>query len=329
LPDIEMVNLRNAGQLKNDVLRYMAEKNKNIRELQLGATNLISDEVWQLLFQTTGPHLESLKLSELNDSLDDGSIEVMARSCRKLRRLKLRSCSQMTESSLLSISKLTSLEHLTLAVAQDSSSEALSTMIRKIGPSLHTLCLEEYGEADDDVLESIRDGCTKLSKLRLTGSAICSDQAFARLFTDWANPPIPYIDLCNNRDIDNANPEGPQDAPIGLGAAGFKALMNHSGPSLQRLDVHSCRHISHEVLSEVFDGKRQYPVLKDIDMSFVSKLDGFIMTGIFKSCPGLSKLAVFGCFDGRDVRIPAGVALIGLPNAQDTVVIEGDVVGEL
>jgi DNA repair protein RAD7 len=98
---------------------------------------------------------------------------------------------------------------------------------------------------------------------------------------------------------------------------------------MERLNIHSCRHISYEALSEVFNGSLQYPLLKDIDLSFVTVVDDYIMTSIFKSCPNLAKLAVFACFNAREARIPAGVAVVGLPNAQNAVVIEGDVVGEL
>lgn len=307
----------------------MIEKNTKIRQLQLGASNLIGDDSWRALFKTLGPQLQSLKLSELNDSFDDQTVEEMAHHCRQLQRLKLRTCLKLREPSLTSISHMTTLEHLTLAVGQDASSETLVALLQNLGPLLKTLCLETYAEADDDVLEAIHTSCSRLSKLRLTGSVVCSDGGFARLFTNWKNPPLPYIDLSGNRDLDNANPDGPAEAPIGLGSEGFRALMKHSGSQLERLNVHSCRHISHEALSEVFDGRSQYPRLKDIDLSFVTVVDDFIMTGIFKSCPNLAKLAVFACFKARDARIPAGVAVIGLPNAQDAVVVEGAVVGEL
>jgi DNA repair protein RAD7 len=307
----------------------MIEKNTKIKQLQLGASNLISEDTWRLLLKTLGPQLQSLKLSELNDSFNDETVHEMAQYCGQLQRLKLRACLKLNEPSLKSISSMTTLEHLTLAVGQSVSSETLVELIQTLGPSLKTLCLETYAEADDDVLLAIHSNCTRLSKLRLTGSIVCSDSGFANLFINWDNPPLPYIDLSNNRDLDNGNPDGPAEAPIGLGSEGFKALMKHSGSLLERLNIHSCRHISHEALSDVFDGCLQYPLLKDIDLSFVTVVDDFIMTGIFKSCPNLAKLAVFACFNARDARIPAGVAVIGLPNAQDAVVIEGDVVGEL
>ncbi len=328
MPHVVDVNLRFAGQLKSEALMYMIEKNTKIKHLHLGATNLIGNDTWRTLFKVRGPQLESLKLSELNDSFNDETAQEMALHCQQLRRLKLRQCSHLSSASLASISSMPTLEHLTLAVGQDASSEILVRLVQNLGPSLRTLCLENYSEIDDTVSEAIKEYCTKLTKLRLTGSTVCSDIGFAKLFTSWDNPPIPYLDLTDNRDIDNSNPDGPAESLIGLGSEGFKALMKHSGSRLERLNVHSCRHISHEALSTVFDGNLQYPSLKDIDMSFVTVVDDFIMAGVFKSCPALAKFAVFACFKARDARIPAGVAVIGLPNAQDAVVIEGDVVGE-
>ena len=106
--------------------------------------------------------------------------------------------------------------------------------------------------------------------------------------------------------------------------------MAHSGEALEHLDLHSNRHISRAALLDAFDPKQNYPALKDVDMSFVTRLDDVVMTSMWKSCPSLSKLAVFGCFSGRTVTgIPAGIAVIGLPNAADRVVIEGDVIGEV
>ncbi|KAK5952187.1 UV-damaged DNA-binding protein rad7 [Knufia fluminis] len=329
MPDVERINLRFAGQLKDEALRYMIEKNPKITHLQLGATNLVSDEVWTELFLTRGSQLESLKLSELNDSMKDSTVQVLAESCTNLKRLKLRSCPHMTEASINSISTLTTLEHLTLAVAQDSPPDILVNLITNLGPKLKTLCLEDYYYADDAVLEAIKNTCTHLKKLRLTGSSSFTDLTLSSLFdSNSGNPPIPFIDLSSNRDVEYQNPvaddNDTEEDPIGFGSTAMKALMSHSGSKMTRLDLHSNRHISHDALTTVFDGKIQYPELRDIDLSFVSHVDDVVMTGIFRSCPKLEKLTVFACFSAKEVVIPQGIAVIGLPNAQSAVEIMGD-----
>lgn len=324
MPDLESVSLRFAGQFKDMSLRYMITTCKRVKHLQLGGSNLITNEAWIELFESLGPQLESLKVSELNDSLDDATLEAMAKNCTNLKRLKLRSCSHLTGTGLVNLSSLSALEHLSLAVGQEADTNVLKALVDNLGPNLRTLSLEGFSEADDEVVELINTRCSNLTKLRFTGSNTCSDAAFTDLFTNWSNPPLTFIDLADNRDIDSTAPDGPQDLPIGLGSNAFRALMKHSGPTLTKMNMHSCRHISAVALMDVFDGRKQYPLLKEIDFSFVASVDDVVLTGMFKSCPSLSKLAVFACFNARQVRVPRGVAVIGLPNAQDNIVVEGD-----
>ena len=327
MPDVERVNLRFAGQLKDEALRYMIEKNHKIKHLQLGATNLISDAAWIELFQAKGSILETLKLSELNDAMKDETVQIMAENCTNLKQLKLRSCPHMTEASINAISNIKTIEHLSLAVGQEASAESLVNLITNLGPNLRTLSLEEYYDADDTVLEAIKTNCRHLKKLRLTGSSSFTDAMLASLFDKtWLNPELPFIDLSANRDMDpDIGPDEERDQnPVGFASDALKALFQHSGSRIERLDLHSCRHITREALSDVFDGQKQYPELKDIDLSFVTHVDDFVMNGIFKSCPKLEKLAVFACFSAKDVTIPQGIAVIGLPNAQAAVEIVGD-----
>ena len=100
--------------------------------------------------------------------------------------------------------------------------------------------------------------------------------------------------------------------------------MAHSGSRLERLDISSCRHITYDIFSAVFNGEEQYPVLKDINISFLPKIDTAIVAGMFRSCPELIKVTAFGCFIVTEVVVPKGVALIGVPNAQDSNIQEGE-----
>lgn len=330
MPDVQNINLRFAGQLKDEQMRYMIDKNSKIAHLQLGATNLVTDEVWKELFYKRGSQLESLKLSELNDAFRGDMFQIMSEQCSNLKRIKLRSLHNVTAEAIDHLSNMTTLEHVSLAIGQEATAEQLTAMVQKLGPKLKTLSLEDYHDADNHVLKAIRENCTQLQKLRITGSSTCSDLMFAQLFdTTWSNPPIPFIDLSSNRDIDSADPEpieqddgseDPQDY-IGFCSAGLRALFQHSGSLLERLDLHSCRHVDHKALTDVFDGVKQYPHLRDIDLSFVTHVDEVVMSGIFKSCPALQKLAVFACFSAKDALIPPNIAVIGLPNAQAAVEI--------
>ena len=180
MPHVKNVNLRFAGQMKDEALRYMIDKCENLSHLQLGASNLVSDTAWIELFHQRGHQLESVKLSELNDALHDSTVQELALHCTSLRRLKLRSCSHMGEEAIAALSNLTQLEHLTLRVAPETPASTLNNLVDAVGANLKTLCLEGFDEANDDTLATIKATCKDLRKLRFIGNSQCTDAAFRR-----------------------------------------------------------------------------------------------------------------------------------------------------
>lgn len=324
IPRIQTINLRNAGQFKDEVIDYVLERDIPLNDVQLEAANLVSNEKWVEFFERSGHQFESLKLAWLDYSLDDAALMHLVQGCPNLQRLKLKKCFRLGDAALSAMCALKHLEHLSLRFPSSTSPLALMELIVSVGLNLRTLSLESFNDAHDSVLSAIHSNCSHLKKLRFTENDLCTDLGFVSLFTDWSNPPLTFIDLNSNRSIDCTEPDGPEQA-IGLASAGFLALMNHSGSCIEHLDISSCRHIEYSAFSDVFDGKKQYPNLKDINVSFLTKIDTAIVAGMFRSCPLLVKVTAFGCSHVKDVAVPKGVALIGLPNAQDSIVQEGNV----
>ncbi|PLN78295.1 RNI-like protein [Aspergillus taichungensis] len=323
MPDLNNVNLRFASQLKDRVLDYTMDRELKIEHLQIDSANLVSDTCWQRLLVKLGPDLKTLKLSNLDTSFNDETVGVMSRCCPGLRRLKLKQCWKMGDGSLQALGLLPSLEHLSLDFIQETDVEKLLDTIGQVGPRLRTLSLEGFPTADDRILEGIHNHCQHLTKLRFTSNSNCTDRIFSKLFTDWSNPALEFVDLSSTRDVDNANADGPADA-IGLASQGFVALMNHSGRALQKLNISSCRHISREAFEEAFADDRVYPKLRELDVSFHTIMDDYLIGRIFRCCPSLTKLIAFACFNVQEARVPVGVALIGGLKAQDRIVVEGD-----
>ena len=296
--------------------------------MQLDGSNLVSDEKWRDFFRRHGPQLETLKLSWLDFSVDDETVAHLAAACPNMARLKLKKLFKIGDKSLESIAEMRNLKHLSLRFVQATDTETLVKLISTVGPNLRTLSLEKFENADDSVLETIHTYCRHLTKFRFAENDYCTDRGYVDLFTGWDNPPLSFLDLASNRDLDYTNPDGPKE-PIGLASEGFKAVMEHSRSRVERLDISSCRHISHAALLEIFDGVRTYPCLQDVNISFLTMIDTPVAAGIFQSCPQLRKVTAFGCFNVRDVLVPPGVALIGLPNAQDSILVDGDLIGDL
>jgi DNA repair protein RAD7 len=330
IPSIKKLSLRNCCQFKDGNMEYMIEKAKNLVDLELRGANLVSNDNWINFFIARGGELRSLKLEWLDAAFNDQAVEALSTFCPNLERLKIERCKQLTVDSIDAIARMDHLQHLTLRFYCEIPRERMINLISQTGSNLRTLCMENFldnsAEPTDDVLEAIHSTCHNLQKFRFSDNNECTDAGYVNLFTDWDNPPLRYVDVSSTRDIDNTNPEGPEDYPIGLATAGFLALMMHSGPKLEILDIASCRHISHEALAEVFDGVKQYPFLREINMSFCPVVDTQIVAGIFRSCPRVKKVVTFGCFEVQDVVVPRGIVLIGAPKAHDAIEQFGDTV---
>ena len=324
MPKVHSLNLRSAGQFKDEMLAYIMERDVPIKHCQLEAANLVSNEKWIEYFSRCGHRLESLKLAWLDYAMDDNACVHMVRHCPNLRRLKLRKCFKLGDGALHALSKMSHLQHLSLRFNLPTSATNLKSLISAVGPDLRTLSLENFSEADDEVLATISSSCSRLTKLRFTENDTCSDAGFKRLFVDSVIPPLSFIDLSGNRSLDYTSSNAPGDQ-FGLASGGFEALMKHSGSSIERLDISSCRHVSNESFSDVFGGKKHYPLLREVNISFLTKFDNSIVRSMFYCCPLLIKVTAFGCFNVTDIAVPKGVALIGVPSAQNSIVREGDV----
>ncbi|KAI9797027.1 MAG: hypothetical protein M1833_005860 [Piccolia ochrophora] len=330
-PGIKKLRLENAGQFKSEVLDYITNNPAiSLTDFRVGAANLVEDEAWQRFFTAKGRNLESIKLSWIDVHFNDGTMAHLVKQCPKLKRVKFERLWKVTHKGIESLAGLKNLEHLTLERTQQAKTTIESKHFVKVlktsGPNLRTLCLAAFPDIDDDLLAAIHENCHHLSKLRIKASTHLSDAAFVNLFTNWTNPALTSANFQFVRDNDANQPQqaAAEEQSNGLCSAGFEALMAHSGSRLERLEVTSCRHISHAAFANVFDGDKIYPCLKFICVSFCGAVDDIVLAGVFKSCPKLEKVQVFACFDVKDVVVPQGVVMIGRPNAQDDLAVQGD-----
>lgn len=307
-------------QFKNKVFDHLMGTLIGLETLDIHGANLIDDDRWNgFLSSEKGSRLKALKIHFTDGHFGDKQVELLTTACPNLERLKISHNSKVTDKGIEHIANIPTLRHLSIEIYIAPGVKELTfgpfvKILYSIGPELRTFSLETVPLITDSVLEAIHENCQRLSKLRITDNKTMTDKAFANLFKNWLNPPLQFIDFSKCRHLDAAEPrENPDD--IGLGSDGFQALMAHSGETIKHLDVHSCRHISVKAFEAVFAADKTYPVLEWMDVSFCQSVNDFIVGCIYRSCPALRILKVFGNFGVRDVRVPKGKILIGVPNA--------------
>ncbi|KND91774.1 DNA repair protein rhp7 [Tolypocladium ophioglossoides CBS 100239] len=317
-PNLRRFKARCAIQFKDEVMDYLLSRDITLESFYLHGANLLSEEKWHEYFAAKGQALKGLQVYYTDNHFGDESIAAIANHCPNLLRLKVQNNQKLTNKGVEAIGELSSLEHLGLQLQNPTSSAAISSALSKIGHGLKTLSLKIVPDSDDNVLRAIHEHCRSLHKLRITDSEKMTDQGFVQLFTGWQNPPVYFLDLQKCRHIDSTRPRDNNDK-VGLCGEGFKALMAHSGPKLEHLNVHACRHISREAFEEVFNDKAHYPELRNLEISFCEEVTDFILGCIFRACPKIKEVNVFGCMKVKEVRVPRGVILVGVPNAQGMV----------
>lgn len=317
-PKLRRFKARCAIQFKDEVMDYLLTRDITLESFYLHGANLLSEEKWHAFLLAKGKTLRELQVYYTDRHFGDDTIILLKEACPQLTRLKIENNQKVTDAGVHAAGDLLSLQHLGFQLQHSIKSEALAHTVANTGPKLLTLSLKNVPEADNTVLQAVHARCRSLVKFRITDSEHMTDQGFVDLFTSWANPPLEFIDLQKCRHVDSTRPRDNPDH-VGLCSEGFKALMAHSGQKVRVLNLHACRHISKEAFEEVFSAAKEYPELRDLEISFCEEVNDFVLGWIFKTCPKLKKVNVFGCMKIREVVVPRGVALIGVPNAQGMI----------
>lgn len=318
MSSIKNLRLRNGIQFKNTVIDHLLGSPVELERLSLHGVNLIDNERWNAYFEQKGSHLKWFKLAWTDQYFGDEQIKLMVTTCPNLERLKITHNQSLTDEGVKAIAGFTGLQQLALELyrlpgQKPSETATLTAVLAAHASSLRRFSLNRFYEVNDDVLKALRH-CTRLFKLRISHNSVMTDAAFAELFTGWINPPLTYIDFSNCAHVDSTNPRDNTNN-IGLCSAGFEAMMAHSGKTLRYLDINHCRHVSNKSFLRVFDPNQSYPELRKMNISFCQEVNDYVVQSIFKVCPALKELIVFGNFKVKDVKVPKGKILIGMPNA--------------
>ena len=289
-----------------------------LEELDLEGAGNLSARAWIRFLEGRGGHfLRKLRVGPGCGGLNNEVLLVLAEKCPGLERLKIVSSGgggAITDVGVAALAGLTRLKRLSLCMGQmvRVSVDVVIGVIRAVGAQLETLVLEEFFNANDAVLEAIHETCRCLRKLKITGAPCLTDGGLAKLFRDWENPGLEYVEFSGRKDqwVSGRFYGGRLE---GLWLDGFYALMAHSRTTLVQLKVGYSRRLLDWVMPDVFDKKRnEWPALRKLDLRGVWAATDAVVKAAFKSCPNLEEVIVYDCEDVYKVRPPPGKTIVGL-----------------
>jgi len=294
VPKLKKLKLRNAIHFTDSVMDYLDTRNITLESLYIHGANLLTKEKWQYFLSNKGCDLRELKVQYTDKHFDDDVVGVLAHNCRGLTRLKICHNQLLSDIGIKHIAGMDKLQHVSLHSMTKTTTEPYIDIIKSLGPQLETFSIDKVDNVDDRLLDALHENCTGLSKLRITESTFMTDAGFTRLFRGWKNKPLSFLDLQKSRYVDAARPRD-NEHRVGLCSEGFEALMEHSGQGLKYLNVHACRNITRETFEKVFAEDKLYPLLRHLEISFCEEVNDLVVGLIFRSCPNLREVNVFGC----------------------------------
>lgn len=292
-PRMEHINLVYCGRITDKVVKAYANNLYMLKSLHVSGAFLVTKEAWNEFFKKVGKRLEGFSL-RYSARLVKENIECLVKYCPNVRELKFGHLSAMDSDWLAPISKLKKLQSFEFAWSSTDKplvTEDVVNMLSKVGPQLIELSLKGGHQLDDKVLtEGILKHCPNLKKLNLEQCGQLSSEAMVTLFESWKNKGLTHIDIGRCLLFDDQV---------------IKAIIRHSGATLNHLSIHSLDKVSSTGLEalggiattkegeeERFEACNE---LTHLDCGFVRAMDDFALKKVIDNCTSLEHISVWGC----------------------------------
>ncbi len=311
-PNLETLQLDLCGQIDSAAVIRWSTGFRKLRELELDGPFLVRIDGWKKLFEGLGKRLEVFKIKWVKVVLarptgladmkshslsqqprfDIDCLEVMVKQCPNIQQLRLAEFGLITDDWLPVIGKLTKLTYLDLARPGKESlnDAAVVDLLSQVGAKLEHLDLSRHVDLSDAVLDGIAACCPNLKSLRLEDvsgnpdlnkpdSIGLTDEGVAEFFEALAtngHAALTHLDFHGCHSL-----QGPA----------LMALLAHSGPKLQSLNLSGWKDVSPEALSEI--GKT-CKALVELDIGWCRRLTDFVLKDILEGCPEIKHVRVWG-----------------------------------
>jgi DNA repair protein RAD7 len=272
--------------MDNSVISAWSTGLPSLIRLELLGPFLVHASSWITFFE----HHQDLKgfLITQSPRFDLACMEALVTNCKSLEELRLKEIGQIDDDFLPHIAKLGGqLTYLDLSYPGNPealSNEALIGLMSSVCGGLAHLDLSKNWNVTNELLsEGVKLHAQKLTSLALSNIPELTDAGIAEFFSSWAgttntpNPPLTALDLSRN--------------PLLAGSA-LAAVLEHSGSSLEHLNVNGWKDVPEEELNQIAD---KAPYLKRLDLGWCRETNDWVVKALLEKCELLEEVKVWGC----------------------------------
>ncbi|WVF71311.1 hypothetical protein IAT40_006114 [Kwoniella sp. CBS 6097] len=296
-PNLVSLRLHLCGQLSTEALSAWAKSLKRVKRLELYAPFLVRKPGWISFLKAAGKRLEGILVTQ-SPRIDLEVIQVLVKSCPNLTELRLAEVGQLDVDCVAALHPLKKLKSLDLSFPGSTlSDESIIDLLAATGNTIEVLNLSDNPELTDAILPAIAKHCPRLQSLSLRGLVELTDGGVAAFFGSMqaqGRPGLTHIDFEKGHDL--------QDKAL-------RALINHSGKTIEKLSLLGWRSVSKEKLNDLA-GCGQ---LKEVDLGWCRHVTDFTIKDILENCGNMEVIRVWGCNQLTDaVPRKKGVKVVGI-----------------
>lgn len=296
VPTIRRLHLNWCGLMNDECLDYYGTQLKQLTSIGLYGAFNVTEECYVRFFQNVGSRLTEFAVNGTS-RFKVAAMEALVDNCPELEVLRLNTLTYIDDECIRLLTGLPNLKILEITdPGQTITDGPIVDCLNTFGPGLSELTLNGCRDLTDETLHAIHSSCGRLDILNLAELDLITNDGIGKLFTEWSkNYGLKELSL---------------GRCINLQSSGFARVIDHSGRTLEKLSVNSCKDIKQDAWAFLQEFK--LPQLEALDISFLRSVDDAVIEGILQVAPQLKVLKVWGCNKVTEAcTLKEGTLLVG------------------